>query len=170
MSTTQVSIPFKREGSVGLFGTILVLVRCQSFNSLQTGRLGRTMLGGFMVLMAKVSIPFKREGSVGRSRCFLYSPTDGKFQFPSNGKARSDDLMMPLLRHEQKVSIPFKREGSVGRLRNRNKVVNLRKFQFPSNGKARSDSKILFVKRKILWVCFNSLQTGRLGRTFQTVL
>ena len=90
------------------------------------------------------------------------------FQFPSNGKAQSDNCIIGHLwvkglavsipfkregtvRHREKntgtvfanllVSIPFKREGT-GRLNTMTKPVPSTQclFQFPSNGKAQSDA------------------------------
>ena len=134
-----VSIPFKREGSVGpipvnnqrewevcfnslqtgRLGRTLQLTikgngKYQSFNSLQTGRLGRTVCVITTRQFTIVSIPFKREGSVGRH----------PFDKDANAYVC--------------VSIPFKREGSVGPNSGNGHKAGL-KFQFPSNGKARSD-------------------------------
>ena len=114
-----VSIPFKREGSFGL--TLEERIRRTfeiGFNSLQTGRLIRT-----------VDRPVT---SVGGDQ-FL-------FPFPSNGKAHSDYRPTNGTEDLQCVSIPFKREGSFGRF-----CVGC---QLDTSG------------------CFNSLQTGRLIRTY----
>ena len=66
----------------------------------------------------KVSIPFKREGTFRLALCI--SPTENGygFQFPSSGKARSDDPNAGL------------------------DPIVINKFQFPSGGKARSDLEI----------------------------
>ena len=164
-----VSIPFKREGSFGRTKKSMhytIARRC--FHSLQTGRLIRTRWTAVRWKPdGKVfSIPFKREGSFGRVQQVCASssffivfqfPSNGKahsdnveefeffvcyyrFQFPSNGKAHSDDFDVEDVSGNDRplVSIPFKREGSFGRSCYRHGLQR-KKFPFPSNGKAHSD-------------------------------
>ena len=112
------------------------------------------------------------------------------FQFPSNGKALSDENHEGENRGEgEKVSIPFKRESPFGRHTKNlksgltkvsipfkrespfghNYVLDITigghlKFPFPSNGKALSDEMVSFVFSGCAF-CFNSLQTGKPFRT-----
>ena len=106
------------------------------------------------------------------------------FQFPSNGKARVNEIRAQLRQiwaksfnslqtgrhvwtdfletnnHNTLVSIPFKREGTC-ELAKKDKGLNgVEKFQFPSNGKARVNHQTKETKGTTKYR-FNSLQTGR---------
>ena len=121
-------------------------VKCKlSFNSLQTGRhiqtdTGVTFKGGlsFNSLQTGRHIQTKwRE---------LTNETESDwFQFPSNGKAHSDN------------------HGS-----GNTKMSSPSLFQFPSNGKAHSDRLISPLRVAGLNSSFNSLQTGRHIQTICT--
>ena len=138
----KVSIPFKREGSFRPKPAEEVdAPEKRGFNSLQTGRHIQTHHYGAVCKLkpSQVSIPFKREGSF---RLVANANTIGvnyMFQFPSNGKAHSDEqyLKTPVGRFVRFNSL------QTGRLIQTFAFVfhllYFSWFQFPSNGKAHSD-------------------------------
>ena len=86
----KVSIPFKREGTFRHSKPWLNFNFLKSFNSLQTGRHIQT-----------------------QKRSRAATGFGSGFQFPSNGKAHSDnDMVAAPAEEEVLVSIPFKREGT----------------------------------------------------------
>ena len=115
-----------------------------------------------------------------------------KFQFPSNGKARSDGTAKyKRLSRAERIGFNSLQTGRLGRTpgwsQRQKKMLRLfqfpsngkarsdagrrqdphsvqNKFQFPSNGKARSDERMIKLLSRE-GQGFNSLQTGRLGRT-----
>ena len=132
-----------------------------SFNSLQTGKHIQSGLWSQKICLLP-SFNSLQTGKHIQSRTPVFgdTPVDFKFQFPSNGKAYTKDLIGAIECGEIKVSIPFKRESiykALSRLQPRGWG---KRFQFPSNGKAYT---------KLYLVAddndgsggFNSLQTGK---------
>ena len=107
----KVSIPFKREGT------------CEQIYYDEDGD------------EEYVSIPFKREGTCEQFEVEISVTVRVEFQFPSNGKARVNEIMF--------------KKAFIGT-----------QFQFPSNGKARVNA-CCEKFRSAGKPCFNSLQTGR---------
>ena len=98
-------------------GSLIVTPEVLSFNSLQTGRLIQTLNRKRPNPSSVVSIPFKREGSFRlKIAIAIFISCVMMFQFPSNGKAHSDETVV-----DNSVSASYA-------------------FQFPSNGKAHSDT------------------------------
>ena len=65
-----------------------------------------------------VSIPFKRESTCEREDLEYLEPEPDMFQFPSNGKARVNDIEKGAATRGRQVpvSIPFKRESTCERV------------------------------------------------------
>ena len=175
MPKSPVSIPFKREGSFRLFRVPdLRFMPCNLFQFPSNGKAHSDHVDHDTDDTAAdvVSIPFKREGSFRHSPTSIYyclaaggvsipfkregsfrqlyhhpqlHPTENQFQFPSNGKAHSDWIVVITQDFHPEVSIPFKREGSF-RLTIVLEYKMRNVFQFPSNGKAHSDTKFLAVQ------------------------
>ena len=131
-SSGPVSIPFKRESVsepkegrawivalekfqfpsngkayLNIKGRLPLIVKLQSFNSLQTGK--RIWTEIFIMKKNKralVSIPFKRESVSELLYISSWSKKDKTFQFPSNGKAylNSNRIVEP---HEKQRYISF---------------------------------------------------------------
>ena len=145
----------------------------ECFNSLQTGKSFRTTSVKHTTTGSsiKVSIPFKRESPFGPENIqSLKSLLSTKFQFPSNGKVLSDEILSTetsiktdtscfnslqtgksfrtrkcaICSTKQLlfVSIPFKRESPFGLKQDAvDTLKSLGMFQFPSNGKVLADEQ-----------------------------
>ena len=146
-----------------------------------------------------VSIPYEREGTFRLTKHAGCSHTaTHPFQFPTNGKAHSDERLQV---RSLSITIVCFNSLRTGRhiqthiRRNDEIVFSISGFQFPTNGKAHSDGRTLTVvdsglervsipyeregtfrlsstKRSSCvrsQRCFNSLRTGRHIQTFMSV-
>ena len=120
----------------------------------------------------RVSIPFKRESVFkGKTTPFGIRETSCvSIPFKRESVFKEDGVVGPKTRAKLLVSIPFKRESVFKVLAAFLRIVlGVAKFQFPSNGKVYSKPSASSPELS-LYICFNSLQTGKCIQRFRSCL
>ena len=158
----SVSIPFKREGTWKEINSLncLFLTSCISFNSLQTGRYMESK-SEFSRCGSDFTFQFPSNGKEHGKflNRYGFSPDADSFNSLQTGRSMERDPARLIRTFPLSVSIPFKREGA-WKVQKRPQVCGLCHVSIPFKREGAWKAVSPHQHRR-LWLCFNSLQTGR---------